>query len=79
MLPISQRTLTMLVGVVAPCYQYYTTQCCVALITECHNSHQHSQSPLTSCLHAAFTLLDTLLLHCLIHYLYKHHNISILK
>ena len=34
----SQRTLTMFAGVVAHC---------VVLITECHNSHKHSQSPLT--------------------------------
>ena len=41
----SQRTLTMFVGVVAFRYQHHT---CVVLITECHNSHKHSQSPLTS-------------------------------
>ena len=34
----SQRTLTMLVGVVALCYQHHKM-----LIIECHNSHTHSQ------------------------------------
>ena len=42
----SQKTLTMFVGVVALRYQHHTT--CVVLITECHNSHKHSQSPLTN-------------------------------
>ena len=37
---VSQRTLTMFVGVVAPYL------CCVILITECHNSHEHGQTPL---------------------------------
>ena len=41
----SQRTLTMFVGVVALCYQCHW---CVVLITECHNSHKHSQSSLTN-------------------------------
>ena len=36
---ISQRTLTMFVEVVALRYKQH--------ITECHNSHKHSQSPLT--------------------------------
>ena len=36
----------MFVGVVSLRYQHHT--CCVVLITECHNSHKHSQSPLTS-------------------------------
>ena len=40
LLSSSQRTLTMFVGVVALRY--------VVLITECHNSHKHSQSPWTS-------------------------------
>ena len=35
-----QKTLTMFVGVVLPC--------CVLLITECHNSYNHCQSPLTN-------------------------------
>ena len=29
-----------------------TVQCCVVLITECHNSHKHSQSPLTTYMHS---------------------------
>ena len=41
----SQRTLTMIVGVMALRSQH---MCCVVFITECHNSHKHSQSPLTS-------------------------------
>ena len=32
---VSQKTLTMFVGVMA--------HCCVVLIAECHNSHKHSQ------------------------------------
>ena len=39
----SERTLTMLVGVVALRYQRPQW-----LITECHNSHKHSHSPSTS-------------------------------
>ena len=35
----------MFVGVVALCFQRLSTR--VALITECHNSHKHIQSPLT--------------------------------
>ena len=42
----SQRTLTMFVGVVTLHYQHH--MCYVVLITECHNSHKHSQSPLTT-------------------------------
>ena len=40
----------MFVGVVA--LRYFKTQnlCCVVLITECHNSHKHSQSPLANSL-----------------------------
>ena len=38
----------MFVGVVALRYQHYATLCCVVLITERHNSHKHSQSPLTN-------------------------------
>ena len=36
---LSQRTLTMFVGVVALRYQHHM------FIIECHNSHKHSQSP----------------------------------
>ena len=36
----------MFVGVLALRYQHHT-KCCVVLITECHNSHKHSQNPLT--------------------------------
>ena len=43
LLKASQRTLTMFLGVVALRYQHHGV-----LITECHNSHKHSQSPLTS-------------------------------
>ena len=39
----SQRTLTLFVGVVALRYQHHTA---LVLITECHNSYKHSQSPL---------------------------------
>ena len=46
----SQRTMTMFVGVVALRYQHHTTQCCVVLITKCHNFHKHSHSPLTTML-----------------------------
>ena len=38
----------MFVGVVVLRYKHHTTHICVVLITECHNSHKHSQSPLTS-------------------------------
>ena len=46
----SQRTLTMFVGVVTLRYQHH--------ITECHNSHKHSQSPFTStsCTHVSLRL-----------------------
>ena len=42
-----QRTLDNVCG---SCGTPLSTQhhCCVVLITECHNSHKHSQSPLTT-------------------------------
>ena len=38
----------MFVRVVALRSQHYTTLCCVVLRMECHNSHKHSQSFLTT-------------------------------
>ena len=43
----SRSTLTMFVEVVALRYQHH--------ITECHNSHKHSRSPLTRCQKACIT------------------------
>ena len=40
---ISQRTLTTFFGVVALHYQHHAI-----MVTECHNPHKHSQSPLTN-------------------------------
>ena len=55
---LSQRTLTVFVGVVALHYQHY--MCYVVLITKCHNSHKHSQNPLTRKLYKLlYTLVGT--------------------
>ena len=43
---LSQNSLTVFVGVVA--LRYQLAQHSVVLITECHNSHKHSQSLLTT-------------------------------
>ena len=41
---VSQRILTMFVGVMTLRYQHHSNMCCAVLITECHNSHKHCQS-----------------------------------
>ena len=62
----SQRTLTMFVVA-------HNTVSCVVLITECHNSHKHSQSALTNNVYLPMrsenVLIDifVLTLHCIQH------------